>query len=294
MGVKRRTSELPNSTLPLIVPPTLVSCSDVSYPSNESLTFSDPSMAFFPLTPPHLPFPINTTATPIFVPTPAHVLAIESYFGLGGPGLNAAFLYNPLNPNSGVAIAERGRLAPVLEARWREFENAIVGAQAAMRDPRWGGGEWSRPQNWTCPTSVYYDLGPGPGALERFGLSGHMVDVRYGQPDDVQWYTPAGKIITVDIVPEPFLEVEHIIRNLTAELLPEPDWRQLWLDWGTQRNCTVRVDFSNRSFEFKHLLHHLLILHFTTPTGRTPYEMRPTLREIARMAKIGPKWGQGW
>ncbi|KAJ7757242.1 hypothetical protein DFH07DRAFT_819652 [Mycena maculata] len=176
-------------------------------------------MAMFPLAPTYLAFTLNTL-TPIFVPTPADVLAIESYFGLSGPGFTFAFLYNPTDPNSGIAMDDRGRLAPVLETRWREFERAVAGAQAEMSDPRGGGGTWSRPQNWTCPTDMYYDLGLA-GSLVRFTLSGHTVSARYdGYPDDVQWYTPDGKIKVVDAVPNPFLEVERIIRSLSEELFP--------------------------------------------------------------------------
>jgi hypothetical protein len=64
-----------------------------------------------------------------------------------GPGISAAFLYNPLDPNSGIVVDDRGRLAPVLENRWREFERAVFGAQAALQNT-WGVESWwSRPQN---------------------------------------------------------------------------------------------------------------------------------------------------
>ncbi|KAJ7176957.1 hypothetical protein C8R46DRAFT_1213527 [Mycena filopes] len=196
-------------------------------------------MAHLPLTPPHLPINTNTTltGTPVFVPTPQSVLAIQSYFGLGGPGLAVAFLYNPLEPRAGIAVDEQGRLAPVLEARWREFERAVAGAQEAMRGA-WGvGSYWSRPQNTTCPTDVYYDLGPGNDSdslgLERFTLSGHTVSVSSYwngyDPDDVKWYNPAleYQIKVVDEVPAPFVEVERIIRSLADELLPWDDFS----DW---------------------------------------------------------------
>ncbi|KAJ7149112.1 hypothetical protein C8R46DRAFT_529806 [Mycena filopes] len=194
-------------------------------------------MAHLPLTPPHLPISTTLTlTTPVFVPTPQSVLAIQSYFGLGGPGLAVAFLYNPLNSKGGIAVDEQGRLAPVLEARWREFERAVRGAQEAMRGV-WGvGSYWSRPQNTTCPTDVYYDLGPGDSnslGLERFTLSGHTVSVSSYwndyDPDDVKWYNPAleYQIKVVDVVPAPFVEVERIIKTLTDELLPWDDF----FDW---------------------------------------------------------------
>jgi hypothetical protein len=107
--------------------------------------------------PPHPPVyhQINTTLTPVFVPTPHSVLAIESYAGLGGQGFTVAFLYNPLDPNSGIAVDEHGRLAPVLEARWHEFERAVAGAQAALQHT-WGvGSSWSRPQN-VCIISHHF------------------------------------------------------------------------------------------------------------------------------------------
>ena len=104
-------------------------------------------MATFPLTPAHLPLPVDTAVTPIFVPNASHVLAIESYFGMQGHGILSAFVHNPTDPNSGIAIDHQGRLAPVLEARWREFERAVMGARAQVADLRWGGGWWSRPQN---------------------------------------------------------------------------------------------------------------------------------------------------
>ncbi|KAF8151854.1 hypothetical protein K438DRAFT_1988147 [Mycena galopus ATCC 62051] len=171
---------------------------------------------------------INTTLTPVFVPTPQSALAIESYFGMTGPGFTAAFLYNPLDPKSGIIINDQGWLAPVLEARWQEFERAVEGAQLALQNT-WGVESWwSRPQNTTCPTDMFYDLGP-PAVTEslvRFGLSGHIVSSRWGGgPDDVQWHTPAHIVKVVDFVPPPFVEVERIIRNLTEELLPW-DWFQ--------------------------------------------------------------------
>ncbi|KAJ7677707.1 hypothetical protein DFH06DRAFT_1166976 [Mycena polygramma] len=182
-----------------------------------------------PVNPPTYPT-INTTLTPVFVPNAQSVLAIESYFGMMGPGISAAFLYNPLNPKSGIAIDERGRLAPVLEERWREFERAVVGAQLALRDT-WGlESFWSRPQNTTCPEDGYYDLGPAfpTGSLMRFGISVHTASVRWGGLDDVQWYRRDDLdlvIKVVDTVPEPFQEVERIIRGLRTELLPW-DWSQ--------------------------------------------------------------------
>ncbi|KAJ7922665.1 hypothetical protein B0H13DRAFT_2317155 [Mycena leptocephala] len=170
---------------------------------------------------------INTTLTPIFVPNPQSVLAIESYYNMVGPGISAAFLYNPLDPNSGIVVDDRGRLAPVLENRWREFERAVFGAQAALQNT-WGVESWwSRPQNTTCPEDVYYDLGPAvaTGNLMRFGISGHMV-WRPRHPDDVLWHAADREDAkVVDAVPAPFLEVERIIRNLTNELLPW-DWSQ--------------------------------------------------------------------
>ncbi|KAJ6481427.1 hypothetical protein C8R47DRAFT_1134405 [Mycena vitilis] len=182
-----------------------------------------------PINPPIYPT-INTTLTPVFVPNAQSVLAIESYFGMMGPGISAAFLYNPLNPKSGIAIDERGHFAPVLEERWREFERAVAGAQLALRDT-WGlESFWSRPQNTTCPEDGYYDMGPASstGGLVRFGISGHTVPSRRGGPDDVQWYRRDDLdlvIKVVDTVPEPFQEVERIIRDLRTELLPW-DWFQ--------------------------------------------------------------------
>ncbi|KAJ7778977.1 hypothetical protein B0H16DRAFT_1500676 [Mycena metata] len=166
---------------------------------------------------------MDSWSTPVFVPSPHNVLAIESYFGLGGPGLAVAFLYNPLDPKTGIAIDEQGRLAPILEDRWLEFERAVGAAQITLQE-RWGvGSSWSRPQNATCPTDMYYDLGPGD-SLMRFTLSGHTVSLstRWGEykPDDVQWYDSEQTIKVVDVVPDPFVEVERIIRTLADELLP--------------------------------------------------------------------------
>jgi len=220
-------------------------------------------MKFDPLHPPVYPS-INTTLTPIFVPDPRSVLVIESYSGLGGTGISAAFLYNPLDPNFGIAVDDRGRLAPVLEARWHEFERAVAGAQDALRRT-WGVESWwSRPQNTTCPTDVFYDLGPAAATetdtLVRFGLSGHTVSQRYGSPDNVQWYIPPDdddtfKVVTVDDVPPPFVEVERIIRNLAEELLP-------W-DW-------------------------------TQPEMPLPPDVRAMLRAIATMARMKRWWGKGY
>ncbi|KAF7369322.1 hypothetical protein MVEN_00260500 [Mycena venus] len=215
-----------------------------------------------PLLPP-IYHSINTSLTPIFVPDTHSVLAIESYFGLGGPGFTAAFLYNPLDPNSGIAVDERGRLVPVLEARWREFEHAVAGAQGALMNT-WGVGSWwSRPQNTTCPEDVFYDIGPAAATdkLTRFGISGHTVAPRWGQPDDVQWYKPVDDpadvpvIKVVDAVPPPFLEVERIIRDLREELLP----------W----------DYSQ-------------------PITPIPVDVQAMLRAIATMARIKRWWWKGY
>jgi len=144
------------------------------------------------------------------------------------------------------------------KCRWEGMRGRVAAAQVALRDP-WGDrGIWSRPQNWTCPTDVYYDLGPGVGqdstaTFMRFTLTGH-VTFRGCCPEDVQWYTPQGEIKTVDAVPAPFLEVERIIRNLTEELLP----------WSQSSSSHIRAD------------------------------LQPMMRAIARMAGIRPRYGIGY
>ncbi|KAJ7689334.1 hypothetical protein B0H17DRAFT_1331848 [Mycena rosella] len=218
----------------------------------------------FPLPAVPVPHPFDTALTPIFVPTSAHILAIESYYGMLGPGISGAFLYNPTNPKSGIAIDRQGRLAPVLEVRWREFERAVAGAQAQMAHPHEGGGWWSRPQNTTCPEDVTYDLGPANGgALTRFHLTGHTVSARYGSPDDVQWYTPTGETHTRDIVPFPFVEVERIISALREDLFP-PETPFNW------ERTYVPVPIID--------------------------ELRPMLRAIVRMVGIqrANRWGIGY
>jgi hypothetical protein len=134
---------------------------------------------------------------------------ILSYSGLGGKDVAAAFLNHPIIPNAGLAIDKLGRLAPIMEDRWREFELAVSGAQDTIR-LGWGGW-WSRPQNvspqpgycftpcfltrlaqirqTTCPTDLFYDLGPAESIeqLETMQLTGHTVSARYRQPADVTW-----------------------------------------------------------------------------------------------------------
>ena len=105
----------------------------------------DDDMAFLPRTPSNLGAPFDTTLTPIFRPSPFHVLAIESYFGLGGPGFPAALLYNPLDPRLGLVVNDEGKIAPVLEDRWREVQDAVAGVRKEIE--LHGGGSWSRPQN---------------------------------------------------------------------------------------------------------------------------------------------------
>ncbi|KAF7303904.1 hypothetical protein MIND_00620700 [Mycena indigotica] len=167
--------------------------------------------------PAHLHYaPLNTTSTPLFLPTSSHVLAIVSYFGLGGPGIASALLFHPTLPNAGIIMDELGRLVPILEDRWLDFERAVAGAQDAIE--RGWGGSWSRPQNYTCPTDVYYDL--GPSILTRFTLTGHTV---WGsEPDNVRWFLPERGNLVVDSVPSPFLEVERLIQNISDEHLPYP------------------------------------------------------------------------
>ncbi|KAJ6527903.1 hypothetical protein DFH09DRAFT_1414082 [Mycena vulgaris] len=207
---------------------------------------------FLPLPhPPFLPLP-HPPFLPLFVPSSSHILAIESYYGMTGPGIAAAVLYNPADPSgaSGLVIDHQGRVAPVLEARWREFERAVAGAREEVR----GGhaGWWSRPQNMTCQPDMTYDLGPADdGELTRVHLTGHAISARYGYPDDVQWHTPAGAVLTRDVVPAPFLELERQLAALRTDLFP-PDPPYDW-DW------------------------------VATPVAK---ELRPMLRAIVRMAGI--------
>ncbi|KAJ7054239.1 hypothetical protein C8F01DRAFT_1235388 [Mycena amicta] len=205
-------------------------------------------MAFRPVVPPHLLYPpLNATATPLFLPTTNNVVAIVSYNGLGGQGIASALLFHPTLPNSGIIMDDVGRLVPILEDRWLEFERAVAGAHTAIE--RGWGGEWSRPQNYTCPTDVFYDLGPAPhsSSLTRFTLTGH--GVWRESPDNVQWFHPdRGRYITVDFVPTAFLETERLIQSFVDQLLPYPKWDE--------------------------------------PLWRTRPEVRPMVQAIAKMARV--------
>ncbi|KAJ7256110.1 hypothetical protein C8J57DRAFT_1345149 [Mycena rebaudengoi] len=157
--------------------------------------------------------------TPAFVPQTRDVLLILSYSD------------------------KLGRLAPIMEDRWREFELAVSGAQDTIR-LGWGGW-WSRPQNTTCPTDLFYDLGPAESIeqLETMQLTGHTVSARYRQPADVTWLredaisydedlkvmerVPAAfvkvcftHLFVLSNLPCRILQVETIVDELMQELLP--------------------------------------------------------------------------
>ncbi|KAJ6617161.1 hypothetical protein B0H10DRAFT_1948543 [Mycena sp. CBHHK59/15] len=160
---------------------------------------------------------LNTTLTPIFVPTPRDVLAIGRRSTPGS--------VPPVAPWHGSHGRPRTQAAC---PSWRSggmSSSAVMVAQASSMK-----GGWSQPQNWTCPTDVFYDLGPTDAAsdLHTFLLSGHTVSrsmrsMRY--TDDVQWYTEDGRTVTVDHVPVPFVKAESVSGSLYEELFP---WDLIW------------------------------------------------------------------
>ncbi|KAJ7788207.1 hypothetical protein B0H13DRAFT_2299167 [Mycena leptocephala] len=149
---------------------------------------------------------INTTLTPIFVPN--RKVSMESYYNMVGPGISAAFLYNPLDPTLGLSSTTPTALLQYSRTAGASLSALCSGASSSaeyMGVESW----WSRPQTCTtCPEDVYYDLGPAvaTGNLKRFGISGHMV-WRPRHPDDVLWHAADREDAkVVDAVPAPFLE----------------------------------------------------------------------------------------
>ncbi|KAJ7274648.1 hypothetical protein C8J57DRAFT_1466633 [Mycena rebaudengoi] len=157
-----------------------------------------------------------------FIPTLHDVVALESFNGLGGSGLTRAFLRNPAD-GTGVLIDERGIIVAVPPEKWKVLVRAAEDAREAITGFVGGAICWSRSDDSTCSTDMYYDVGP-PNAhdqLPGFQLTGHMMD------DDDQEaiieYGEDGRQTVVYEIPAPIVQLESAIDDICAKLLPRWD-----------------------------------------------------------------------
>jgi len=158
---------------------------------------------------------------PYFTPIPSNVLAITSYNAMGGAGFDFALLYTPYSSNvtGGVAIDSDGRLAEVAKDKWEEIEKIVSGTETIEL------ASWSRPQYVSCPTDVFYDLGPAQATkdLRTFQLTGHEV-YEGGPQDEILKYKrdASGRYVkqVVKEIPDTVLKLESGLRELQNELFP--------------------------------------------------------------------------
>ncbi|KAJ7433283.1 hypothetical protein B0H11DRAFT_1387372 [Mycena galericulata] len=110
---------------------------------------------------------------PYFLPAPSNILLIDSFSTMSGTSLGSALLYSP--HGGGVAMSKSGRLRSVPADRWAAMERYVRRARECSEQLRQS--SWSRPQVASCPTTVYFDLGPAEEGGELYGLSrtGHRV-----------------------------------------------------------------------------------------------------------------------
>ncbi|KAJ7323557.1 hypothetical protein DFH08DRAFT_817592 [Mycena albidolilacea] len=161
----------------------------------------------------------NATSS-VFLPSPQEVVAIESYNSMGGTGVSFVALQHP-STGLGIVVDDRGAVAEVPEERWSEFLAWVAEAKENLKVD--GGGSWSRPQYESCPTDMFYDLGPAAtkGTFVKFQLSGHEV---YGdEPDAILQYVNEGQQIVSEIPPA-LVKVESAILALRDDLLPKRDY----------------------------------------------------------------------
>ncbi|KAJ7135294.1 hypothetical protein C8R43DRAFT_622366 [Mycena crocata] len=166
-----------------------------------------------------------------FIPTARDALIVVSYSGLGGRGLDYAFLIHPLRPESGFLVDNRGNVAGVPEDEWLDLQKLVADAKEVV--VQGGGGSWSSPGEMSCPTDEFFQLGPGGGpesdALPcMFKLTGHMI--RSGEPVNILHYHGEETEIVTEI-PSALEQLARTCGIMKQKLLPYSP---------SARNCNSR------------------------------------------------------
>ncbi|KAJ7645225.1 hypothetical protein DFH06DRAFT_1477067 [Mycena polygramma] len=138
-----------------------------------------------------------------------------------------------------------GSTKEIPQERWSEFLSCVADATKALKEN--GGGSWSRPQEESCPTDVFYDLGPADTKDEfvKFQLTGHEVDV--GEPKNIlRWIK--GNHEVVDEIPPPLVKLESAISDLRKARLrkwdsPMTDTKKLLEAVDGMESCPVDMNY---------------------------------------------------
>ncbi|KAF7339185.1 hypothetical protein MVEN_01995800 [Mycena venus] len=167
---------------------------------------------------------MSTAESLVFLPTPRDVVVIESVNSLGGAYFTSAFLQHP-KTGAGILVDERGELVEIGQEKWSEFLELVADAKEVTKDS--GGGSWSRPQYESCPTDVFYDLGPADNRKEflMFQLTGHEVDDQ--EPDEILRWLKGEQTIVQEIPPALVkVRVHNTMRALFHEAAFTPELLQ--------------------------------------------------------------------
>ncbi|KAJ6514346.1 hypothetical protein C8R47DRAFT_570599 [Mycena vitilis] len=159
-------------------------------------------------------------STPSQFPSASDVVVIESYNGLGGCGVGFAFLQDRVNETGLLVNSSSGSTTEIPHEKWSEFLSCVADAKKVLQEN--GGGSWSRPSGDSCPTDVFYDLGPADTKAEfvKFQLTEHEIDA--GEPENILRYIN-GKDEVVDEIPPPLVKLESAMRDLTKVRLRKRD-----------------------------------------------------------------------
>ncbi|KAJ6578175.1 hypothetical protein B0H19DRAFT_1253451 [Mycena capillaripes] len=204
----------------------------LSAQSQARVNSTEPKIGSLPETaPPDILF-----TSPYFLPKPTDVLVIESYFSMAGARLGYALLYSPHIDAGGMIVDTSGRVCNVPEERWEEMETVVRQAKKVSQELRQS--SWSCPQTGSCPTSVYFDLGPADNPDQLYALyrTGHRVSTEdlpltgtsktlpvMKHPEIRTWTKSVnGKYeeTTLKKMPEPIAALEAALAQLHQELLP--------------------------------------------------------------------------
>ncbi|KAJ6605468.1 hypothetical protein DFH09DRAFT_204189 [Mycena vulgaris] len=161
----------------------------------------------------------NSMATSLstFIPTIRDVLVVVSHNAMGSSGLTHAFLFNPMHSDTGLLINRTGAVCEVGPEEWAELRRLASDAKDSVA--LGGGGSWSRPQWGSCPTNVFYDLGPADGEdlLPMFQLTGHQTGQITG--GDIIHHKNGAREIVAEI-PSPLVELAKASTAISQKLLP--------------------------------------------------------------------------
>ncbi|KAF7303531.1 hypothetical protein MIND_00582300 [Mycena indigotica] len=185
------------------------------------------------------------------------VLLLASSSGLGGAGLNYAFLtvsassqrstskddasatddettssasYSsqlaPMIPTSRLVMDRDGRIVHVPQPIWNQVLAAVTDARRAMlRDGL--GGTWSQATEMSCPTDHFFDLAPeeGQSGLICFRLTAHMTErvvgkAAFGAGEILHYPLDGQEPRVVEGIPTVLLKLQWTCDTIMQQLLP--------------------------------------------------------------------------